>query len=140
MKLKFAITRYVRAQEEECLIDKIQLLLIEKKYLVKNVTNESMEFTDNDFEFRSKSDYFIKVDKGYFEIISLSSLQKNLRLTYYVSLTTPILVVLIIVFFSLVIFVEPFCLFFILLPLFQEIYRIFSLRSTTNQMMDDILN
>src|SRR5256885_529843 len=94
MKLKYHVSRNT-ILSPNILIDRIILVLKEQEYTIKNRTDNSVSFEDDNWQIRSKLKIFKKVDAGKFEIISSANGQL-ITFTYYLSFLPEIIITAII--------------------------------------------
>ena len=103
---------------------------LEKRgYLIGHLDNRSITFKDNFWRLGSRSEAFKRVDGGKFEI---NPEQGNISFTFYISLTSEIVVTAVMILIAL--FDGPVILFLIIFFWLMFFVRVFALRAGGKQL------
>jgi hypothetical protein len=138
MKIKYEIS-ITTSLEPTVLTRNILFQLRNLHYLVINSCDYLVEFRDDDWEFRNKSDILKKVDSGRFEIILIGDSIK-LKYTYYVSIFTEILISFMIFILSFVI-IDSYYALLAIVPLYlQLLIRMNKLKHASKELIHNIVS
>ena len=137
MKLKFKISQTTDLAPE-IIIDRIKAELDQNKYRVLSVTNNSVKFDESPWKLMWNFQAVRRLDGGKFDV----SLQDNLTsvtFNYYLSLITPIMI-LIVISIGLITNGEYYApLFFLLFYVVAVTFQVITLKDVANEVLSEII-
>ena len=134
-KFNYHISQKTAINQKDILI-RINFELDKRRYIIFDVSGNSIEFRNKFWLFTTRGEYFGRVDGGKF----LISPEKDTTVDFYFY-ASPWREISLVSFIIICSFIQDYHISFFIIPILIMFFlRIISVKSTANEMMENILN